>query len=140
MKLDMSDIIKKVIEIDYTPLTKEEADSIYKEDYKKNFLKSRHNPIMKKYVKECNNNICAICGTEIYKDEPFTLYEKHKSECVFPYTIKTPYKTTTGRRKMLKVPDCAKCYAENADKFQECVSWWKPVHLKCNSWKHVNDT
>ena len=131
--------IEEVINIDYTPLTKEETDKIYKDEYKKNFLKSRYNPIMKKYVKECNLDICSICNTKIKDNESFTLYELKKHECAYSYIIKTPYKTTAGKKKMLKVPDCAKCYNENPSKFQECVSWWKPVHLKCNAWKHVNE-
>lgn len=118
-------------------LTKEELDKLYYDTYKFNFYKARYNPTMRRYVQDLNP-ICAICGTPIMKVEDFIIRPKVKETlCDYINTIKILYSTTSRRNGKRSVPDCAKCYEEHPEKFQECVSLFEVLHSKCNRWFHA---
>ena len=92
----------------------------------------QRNPFMKKYMLKKYGSICQWCHKRILK-ERFLLYHiDYAHQCVNETYIEIPNPTEKRPNKVLKVPDCEKCFNEDILAFNECAKRVAPVHSICN--------
>ncbi len=91
------------------------------------------NPFVRKYKKEEQNDFCMYCHKKLEKDGQVTLHHiDYNHNCLEGMTL---IDLKNGDRNPL-VPDCEKCFKNQKNEFDKCMSRIHYVHQSCHNEIH----
>ena len=125
--------------IDLIPkVASEKAELLHEKGRWRNFAQRiQRNPFVKAYIFTLHNGICPWCGLKLRKGTNLQRFQIHHvdymHQCVNDIFVEMPSPTEKRPNRIIKIPDCQRCYSEKSVAFAACIERIVPVHKLCNA-------
>ena len=90
------------------------------------------NSFVLNYLLVREKHICPWCNKSLNNRHILIHHIDYDNECYKEDCIEIPRPTEKKPNRMVRVPDCEKCFYENKAKFETCMNKITVVHSVCN--------